>query len=66
VWKAQLGVADDWNLYAIGGFVIGVYLWRAISDMSDLPSIRFPAALLAATAALHSYAWILANHFQDH
>ena len=29
IWKAQLGVYNDWNLYAIGGVVVSLLVWRA-------------------------------------
>ncbi len=62
VWKAQVGVYNDWNLFAIGALVLGVLLWRSVALSATSTPHRILAASLAALAALHSYAWIAANH----
>lgn len=62
VWKAQIGVYNDWNLFAIGALVLGVLLWRSVAVSATSGPHRILAASLAAVAALHSYAWIAANH----
>ena len=62
VWKAQIGVYNDWNLFAIGALVLGALLWRSLALSATGTPRRILAASLAAMAALHSYAWIAANH----
>lgn len=62
VWKAQIGVYNDWNLFAIGGLVLGVLTWRSVALAATSWRQRVLAAALASLAALHSYAWIAANH----
>jgi len=63
VWTAQLGVYNDWNLYAVGGLVISTALWRAVAVAATTPARRGAAVAVAAVAALHTGAWILGNHF---
>jgi len=63
VWKAQIGVYNDWNLFAIGALVLAVLLWRSAALAANNGPQRIVTAALAAVAALHSYAWIAANHF---
>lgn len=62
VWKAQIGVYNDWNLFAIGGLVMGVLIWRSVAGVAAGWFRQAIAVALAAMAALHSYAWIAANH----
>lgn len=62
IWKAQIGVYNDWNLFAIGALVLGVLLWRSVALSAISAPHRILAASLAVVAALHSYAWIAANH----
>lgn len=62
VWRAQLGVFDDWNLYAIGGMLASVFIWRGIASAATTVPMGVAAAALAATGWLHTYAWIIANH----
>ena len=62
IWKAQLGVYEDWNLYAIGGMLTSLYIWRGVSAAARTPLLRMTAIALAASGGLHTYAWIIANH----
>jgi hypothetical protein len=62
VWRSQIGVLDDWNLYSIGGVLASLFLWRAIANAAITPALRLVAAALAATGWLHSYAWMILNH----
>jgi len=63
-WKAQLGVRDDWNLYAIGGMVIGLAIWREVAAAATTARLRIIAALVALAGSLNTYAWIASNHFR--
>src|SRR5262249_3564289 len=48
VWKAALGVFDDWNLYAIGAMVISCFIWRYIAAAARTTPKRMAAAGMAA------------------
>ena len=61
-WRSQIGVYNDWNLYAIGALVVAVLVWRSIALAATTRSHRLVAAGLAMAALLHSAAWIMANH----
>jgi len=62
LWRAQLGVYNDWNLFAVGGLCIGLFVWRRVGGFASAGSARLVAVALAATYALHTCAWIAANH----
>jgi len=62
VWKAQLGVFDDWNLYAIGGLITALLVWRYAAAAAVTPAMRIAGAALAAIGWVHTYGWIIANH----
>jgi hypothetical protein len=62
VWRSQLGILDDWNLYAMGGMLLSLFIWRGMANAARTPAMRVAAAALAATGWLHTYAWILMNH----
>lgn len=64
VWKALNGVFDDWNLYAIGGMAVALFIWRYVAAAASTAGRRMAAASLVAIGSLHTYAWILANHWQ--
>ena len=61
-WRAQLGVYDDWNLFAIGGMLTGLLIWRTVAVAARTRPLRIAAIWLAGTGWLHTYAWVLANH----
>jgi len=62
IWKAALGVADDWNLYSPGAMIIGFYLWRAIAKSAASRPIRLAAIAVAVFGWIRTYAWILEHH----
>lgn len=62
IWKAQLGVYDDWNLFAIGGMLTGLLVWRSVAAAARTRPLRTTAIVLAGTGWLHTYAWVVANH----
>lgn len=62
VWKSQIGVYQDWNLYASGAIVLSVWIWRSVGIAATSTVRLGVAAALAAAGAMHSYAWIAANH----
>ena len=61
LWRAQLGPASDWDLYAIAAqLALLVVTW-----LSAGPRLRARAPWVAALlvlAATHTAAWIAANH----
>jgi len=63
VWKSQLGVFEDWNLYAAGGLSTAIVVWRYASAAAATPVMRIAAAVVVAVGSLRTYAWIVANHF---
>jgi hypothetical protein len=62
VWKSEIGVFEDWNLYAIGGLLAAIVVWRYAAARAVTLPLRLTAAGIAAIGALHTYAWIVANH----
>lgn len=62
LWRAQLGVYDDWNLYAIVAQPVALLVF---GTLAETPGSRARAAWLAAflaLAAAHSAAWVVENH----
>ena len=62
VWKAQLGVFDDWNLYAIGGVIVSLLIWRYAAMVAVTPAQKVAAAVVALIGCVNTYSWIIANH----
>jgi hypothetical protein len=62
IWKSQIGVLDDWNLYSIGGILTSLFIWRAIAEAARTRAMRLTAAVCAVVGWLHSYTWIVMNH----
>jgi hypothetical protein len=62
LWKSQIGVFEDWNLYATGGLLASLLMWRYAAAHAQSRPLRIAAAAVAALSALHTYSWILANH----
>jgi len=62
VWKSQLGVFDDWNLYSAGALLSAIVIWRYVSADAAALLPRIAATVLAGAGAWQSYAWIAANH----
>lgn len=63
IWNFQLGVYNDWNLFA--PFLIPAALlvsWN-VSQTTSSTKHDFAYVAFALTALLHSLAWILSNHF---
>ncbi len=62
VWKAQLGVYNDWNLFANVAVPFSLLVWTNV--LRERLSDRRKAILVAffLLSAFHSYAWIISNH----
>jgi len=62
LWRAQIGVYEDWNLYAPG--MIPVALLIAYRFAAPDCSGRHLGRALLITGYSHSLLWVLANHFR--
>lgn len=63
VWRAQLGVYQDWNLFAPGMIPLAVLCWHNFVRVQGLKHKRALALAWMLSSGLHSYAWIIANHW---
>ncbi|MDP8976213.1 MAG: hypothetical protein M3N28_07610 [Actinomycetota bacterium] len=63
IWRAQLGVYNDWNLYAAAALPLAILFWHNFARAEGLRNKAGIGAALMVTSAVHSYAWIIANHF---
>lgn len=61
-WRAQLGVYNDWNLYAPGALPLAILFWYNFARADRLMNKAGIAVALILTSAAHSYAWIIGNH----
>lgn len=64
VWRAGLGVLNDWNLFAPAALPVSFLVWRNILKLDvaqpKYSSIRFLGWLFLN----HSFTWIVVNHFE--
>jgi hypothetical protein len=63
-WKATLGVYSDWNLFANAAIPLSALV---AYNLSRIETLRHRGAILLALAwvfAMHSYCWIVSNHFR--
>lgn len=61
-WRADLGVYNDWNLYAPAALPLAVFFWFNFARAERLVNKAGIAAALILTSGMHSYAWIIRNH----
>jgi hypothetical protein len=62
VWRAQLGVYEDWNLLAPGMIPVTLLLAQILAGPDRAELERRAARALALSGLAHSAAWIAANH----
>ncbi len=62
IWRAALGVYNDWNLYAPAALPLAVFFWYNFARADWLVNKAGIAAALILTSGVHSYAWIIRNH----
>ena len=62
VWRADLGVHNDWNLYAPAGLPLALLFWHNFARAEGMFNKAGIAAALVLTSAVHSCAWIIRNH----
>jgi hypothetical protein len=63
IWNPMLGVYQDWNLFAPGMIPLAILFW---SNFVNIENLKFRAQIYVGTillSALHSYAWIISNHY---
>lgn len=63
IWRAQLGVYEDWSLFAPGLVPAALLVSRSFFLDSRAGGWRIAAALML-TGSLHTLLWILSNHFR--
>jgi hypothetical protein len=62
-WKAQLGIFEDWNLFAPGVAPGAILVSRSLCELDPSQGRALVIAALILTASLHTFAWVLSNHF---
>jgi hypothetical protein len=60
-WRAQLGIYNDWNLFAIMGIPLAIFVWGNIlaEEMADS---RYIVLALGMLFFMQTYLWVLYNH----
>jgi hypothetical protein len=66
VWKPGLGVYGDWNLFAPSSIPLAILFWINFLKIEDLKYRDRIFWGIVITAAIHSYAWIISNHYYLH
>ena len=61
-WRADLGVYNDWNLYAPAFLPLAIFFWWNFVRAHGMVNKAGITAALILTSAVHSYAWIIRNH----
>jgi hypothetical protein len=64
-WRAMLGVYNDWNLFAPASIPLSILLWYSISQADTLPKRGLVVYAVVALSAMHTYIWIVSNHFLE-
>ena len=62
-WKAQLGVYDDWNLFAMAALPISLLVWRNVFRAVGTGRVPWPIVATIALFFAHSYSWVIGNHW---
>jgi hypothetical protein len=63
-WKATLGVLSDWNLFANAAIPLSALIGYNLSKIETLPRRGEILLALSWVFAMHSYCWIVSNHFR--
>jgi hypothetical protein len=61
-WRADLGVYNDWNLYAPAALPLAIFFWYNLARAEGLVNKAGIVTALILTSGIHSYAWIIRNH----
>lgn len=62
-WKATLGVYSDWNMFAAAALPFTLLVTRGLLASGEARGRYRYAYLFAWLFILHSYSWVLSNHF---
>jgi hypothetical protein len=62
-WKAQLGVYNDWNLFAMAAVPIALLVWRNVFRVVGAGPVPWPIVAMIAVFFAHSYSWVIGNHW---
>jgi hypothetical protein len=61
-WKAQLGVYNDWNLFAISALPISLFIWNNSMNLPD-SELKVNISILAGFVfSFHTLIWIYSNY----
>jgi hypothetical protein len=63
VWNLGLGPYHDWNLVATVGVPASILFWSNALKVRLIPSMKTSLFLLMLVAAIHSWTWIVGNHY---
>lgn len=61
-WKAQLGVYNDWNLYAITALPISLFIWNNFMNIPDIELKTNISILAGFIFSFHTLIWIYSNY----
>lgn len=62
-WEARIGVYNDWNLYAAVALPVSFLVWRNVISVETSAARSWALPAAGFVFFLHSYAWILGNHY---
>jgi hypothetical protein len=62
IWRAQLGIFEDWNLFAPGMVVVAILISRSLSAPRQSRVQEAATMALMLSAALHTAIWVVSNH----
>jgi len=63
IWNPILGVYADWNLYAPGIIPLAILFWYNFGSIDDLKFKHQIFLGIFLISAIHTYSWIISNHF---
>jgi hypothetical protein len=62
-WNTTIGVYDDWNLFAVSAIPMTIFCWF---NFLRIKNLKYKAAIYCcylSTSLIHTYSWIISNHF---
>lgn len=62
-WKAQLGVYNDWNLFAMAAVPVSLLVWRNVFRATGAGRVPWPIVAMITVFFAHSYSWVIGNHW---
>lgn len=63
IWNAAIGVYNDWNLFAPVAIPLSILCWYNYIQIEGLKHKTRISLGIFYTSAIHSYSWIISNHF---